>query len=71
MIQIVNGNLLMAAMLKRTSIVQAQLGRNPKRSGKAVQANTIKIHLVADSYGLSVEFEMTGGEVNDCSAAPV
>jgi hypothetical protein len=25
---------------------------------------------VVDGYGLPVEFEITGGEVNDCSAAP-
>jgi transposase len=35
-----------------------------------VQGNTTKIHLAVDSYGLPVEFEITGGEVNDCSAAP-
>lgn len=27
------------------------------------------IHPVVDSYGLTVEFEIAGGEVNDCSAA--
>ena len=25
---------------------------------------------MVDSYGLPVEFEISGGEVNDCSAAP-
>ncbi|SFJ06080.1 IS5 family transposase, partial [Nitrosomonas sp. Nm34] len=32
--------------------------------------NTTRIHLAVDGYGLPVEFEITGGEVNDCSAAP-
>ncbi len=35
-----------------------------------MRGNTTKIHLVVDSYGLPVEFEITGGEVNDCSIAP-
>ncbi|WP_256212113.1 IS5 family transposase [Nitrosomonas communis] len=38
--------------------------------GKSRAGNTTKIHLVVDGYGLPVEFEITGGEVNDCSAAP-
>jgi hypothetical protein len=60
----------MAAMLKCIRIVQAQRTRNRRRSGKAAQANTTKIHLVVDNYGLPAELEITGGEVNDCSAAP-
>jgi len=35
-----------------------------------VQVITTKIHLAVDDYGLPVEFEITGGEINDCSAAP-
>ncbi len=38
--------------------------------GKSRASNTTKIHLAVDGYGLPVEFEITGGEVNDCSAAP-
>jgi transposase len=38
--------------------------------GKSRAGNTTKIHLAVDNYGLPVEFEITGGEVNDCSAAP-
>lgn len=38
--------------------------------GKSRAGNTTKIHLAVDSYGLPVEFEINGGEVNDCSAAP-
>ena len=44
--------------------------KHRRLSGKAVQANTTKIHLAVDGYGLPAEFEITGGEVNDCSAAP-
>lgn len=60
LIRIVSGNLLMAAMLKRTSIA----------IGKSRAGNTTKIHLVVDSCGLPAGFEITGGEVNDCSIAP-
>ncbi|TYP78364.1 DDE family transposase [Nitrosomonas communis] len=38
--------------------------------GKSRAGNTTKIHLAVDGYGLPVEFKITGGEVNDCSAAP-
>jgi len=38
--------------------------------GKSRAGNTTKIHLAVDGYGLPIEFEITGGEVNDCSAAP-
>jgi hypothetical protein len=38
--------------------------------GKSRAGNTTKIHLIVDSHGLPIEFEITGGEVNDCSAAP-
>lgn len=31
--------------------------------------NTSKIHLAVDSYGLPIEFIITGGEVHDCKAA--
>jgi len=45
-------------------------GKEPQAIGKSRAGNTTKIHLVVDSYGLPVEFEITGGEVNDCSVAP-
>ncbi len=38
--------------------------------GKSRAGNTTRIHLAIDGYGLPVEFEITGGDVNDCSAAP-
>ena len=44
--------------------------RSRRPFGKSRAGNTTKIHLVVDSYGLPVEFEITGGEVNDCSVAP-
>lgn len=38
--------------------------------GKSVAGNTSKIHMAVDAYGLPIEFEITGGEVHDCKAAP-
>lgn len=38
--------------------------------GKSRGGNTSKIHLVVDAYGLPIDFEITGGEVNDCVVAP-
>ena len=38
--------------------------------GKSVAGNTTKIHMAVDAYGLPIEFELTGGEVHDCKAAP-
>lgn len=37
--------------------------------GKRRAGITTKIHLVVDGY-VSVEFEIIGGEINDCSVAP-
>ncbi|SFI45416.1 Transposase DDE domain-containing protein [Nitrosomonas sp. Nm34] len=48
--------------------------KNRRLKAKSRAGNTAKIHLAVDGavdgYGLPVEFEITGGEVNDCSAAP-
>lgn len=38
--------------------------------GKSRGGNTTKIHMAVDSYGLPIEFELTGGEVHDAKAAP-
>jgi transposase len=38
--------------------------------GKSVSGNTTKIHMAVDSYGLPVEFDLTGGQVHDSKAAP-
>lgn len=38
--------------------------------GKSVGGNTTKIHMAVDAYGFPVEFDLTGGEVHDCKAAP-
>lgn len=37
--------------------------------GKSRGGNTTKIHLAVDSYGLPIEFILTGGEVHDSKAA--
>ena len=60
----------MAAMLKRISIVREQRVKIRRLKVKSRAGNTTKIHLAVDGYGLPVEFEITGGEINDCSAAP-
>ena len=39
--------------------------------GKSVAGNTTKIHMAVDSYGLPIEFHITGGEVHDSKAAPI
>lgn len=38
--------------------------------GKSRGGSTTKIHLSVDACGLPVAFDITGGEVNDCTAAP-
>lgn len=37
--------------------------------GKSRGGNTTKIHLAVDSYGLPIEFDITGGEIHDSKAA--
>ncbi len=38
--------------------------------GKSRGGNTTKIHVAVDSYGLPIDFLLTGGEVHDSKAAP-
>ena len=38
--------------------------------GKSRGGNSTKIHLVVDAYGLPIDFELTGGQVNDIKVAP-
>jgi transposase len=38
--------------------------------GKSRAGNTTKSHLAIDGYGLPIDFDMTGGHINDCTAAP-
>ncbi|MFO1259418.1 MAG: IS5 family transposase [Gammaproteobacteria bacterium] len=38
--------------------------------GKSVGGNTTKIHMAVDAYSFPIEFDLTGGEVHDCKAAP-
>nr|WP_294864025.1 IS5 family transposase [uncultured Pseudogulbenkiania sp.] len=42
----------------------------PQAIGKSRAGNMSKIHLAVDAHGLPIAFEITGGEVNDCTAAP-
>lgn len=38
--------------------------------GKSRGGHSTKVHLVVDSYGLPIDFEVTGGQVNDIKMAP-
>ena len=38
--------------------------------GHSRGGNSTKIHLAVDSYGLPIDFEITGGQVNDIKVAP-
>ena len=41
----------------------------PEAIGKSRAGNTSKIHLAVDACGLPIAFDITGGEINDCTAA--
>ena len=43
--------------------------KHPQGIGLSRGGNTSKIHLAVDSYGLPIEFIITGGEVHDSKAA--
>ena len=45
-------------------------GDDDQAIGLSRGGNTSKIHLVVDSYGLPIVFEVTGGDVHDSQAAP-
>lgn len=49
---------------------EGTIGKKLQVIGRSRAGNTTKTHLAVDSYGLPFEFEITGGEINDCSAAP-
>ncbi len=42
---------------------------NDEAIGKSRGGNTSKIHMAVDAHGLPVEFEITGGQINDCTQA--
>ena len=46
------------------------VGKENQAIGKSVGGNTTKIHRVVDAYGLRIEFDLTGGEVQDSKAGP-
>lgn len=45
-------------------------GHAPQAIGKSRGGLTSKIHLAVDAHGLPLSFVLTGGDVNDCTAAP-
>ena len=44
-------------------------GGDDEAIGKSRAGNTSKIHLAVDAHGLPIEFEVTGGQINDCTQA--
>lgn len=44
--------------------------RENQAIGQSRGGNTTKIHMAVDAHGLPIDFEVTGGEVHDCKAAP-
>lgn len=42
---------------------------NDEVIGKSRGGNTSKIHMAVDAYGLPIEFDITGGQINDCTQA--
>lgn len=46
------------------------VGNENQAIGKSVGGNTTKIHMAVDACGFPIEFDLTGGEVHDCKAAP-
>ena len=59
----------------RWSIVKAHQhsagasSKSDEAIGKSKGGNTSKIHLAVDSYGLPIEFTITGGQLHDSKAA--
>ncbi len=45
-------------------------GGEDQAIGLSRGGNTTKIHMATESGGLPIEFEVTGGEIHDCTAAP-
>lgn len=45
-------------------------GSDHQAIGQSRGGNNTKIHMIVDSYGLPLEFELTGGEVHDVKIAP-
>ena len=46
------------------------MGNENQAIGKSVGGSTTKIHMAVDACGFPIEFDVTGGEVHDCKAAP-
>jgi len=46
------------------------IGEENQAMGKSRGGNTKKIHMAVDACGFPIEFDLTGGEVHDCKAAP-
>ena len=56
------------SIVKAINIAQERLAIIMRAIGKSVAGNTTKIHLAVDSYGLPIDFILTGGQVHDSKA---
>jgi len=63
--EFIDGSLIKAHQHSTGAATQDDEGIGQSRGGQ-----TTKIHLAVDSYGLPLEFDITGGEVHDSKAAP-
>ena len=45
-------------------------GNENQAIGRSRGGNNTKIHMIVESYGLPLAFELTGGEVHDAKIAP-
>ena len=64
-----NGRLLMVVTSKAHQHSAGVASKQQQAIGLSRGGNTSKMHLAVDSYGLPIEFIITGGEVHDSKAA--
>lgn len=64
-----NGSSLMGAWFVLIKHSTGACSIESEAIGKSRGGNTIKIHMAVDSYGLPIEFQLTGGEVHDAKVA--
>ena len=48
----------------------SEVGDNDQAIGKSIAGNTTKIHMAVELNGMPLEFEITGGQVQDYKVAP-
>ena len=58
-----------ASIVKAHQHSAGATGNENQAIGKSRAGNTTKIHMAVDAQGLPIDFEITGGEVNECRIA--